>query len=239
MFERFSDRARRVVVLAQDEARELGHAYIGTEHLLLGLIRDGDGIAAQVLTSLGVSFDTVQQRIVEEIGTGGEPPPGHIPFTPRAKKILELALREARRLGHRYIGTEHILLGIVREAEGVAAQVLQQEGLTLGVIRQAVIQTLAEDTGEAVAGAGSQRAAGWVARRPRGRVRAPVQSPEDRGPRCASCGADLAETAAYRTITALGEDLGSRDVVVVYCTSCGSAIAGGLADPEGDPEAGE
>src|SRR5579859_1598409 len=124
MFERFTDRARRVIVLAQDEARLLDHNYIGTEHLLLGLIHEGEGVAAAALRELGVSLDAVRQKVEEIIGRGQQAPAGHIPFTPRAKKVLELSLRESNQLGHGYIGTEHILLGLLREGEGVAAQVL-------------------------------------------------------------------------------------------------------------------
>ena len=121
MFERFTDRARRVVVLAQEEARLLNHNYIGTEHILLGLIHEGEGVAAKALESLGISLEAVRNQVEEIIGQGGSSPSGHIPFTPRAKKVLELSLREALQLGHNYIGTEHILLGLIREGEGVAA----------------------------------------------------------------------------------------------------------------------
>jgi ATP-dependent Clp protease ATP-binding subunit ClpC len=124
MFERFTDRARRVVVLAQEEARKLNHNYIGTEHLLLGLIRESEGVAAKALESLGISLDAVRQQVREIIGQGQQPPSGHIPFTKRAKKALELSTRESMQLGHNYIGTEHILLGLLREGDGVAAQVL-------------------------------------------------------------------------------------------------------------------
>ncbi|HVE75192.1 MAG TPA: ATP-dependent Clp protease ATP-binding subunit [Actinomycetota bacterium] len=142
MFERFTDRARRVVVLAQEEARLLNHQYIGTEHILLGLISEGEGVAAKALESLGVSLDAVRMQVEEMIGTGQTTIQGHIPFTPRAKKVLELSLREALQLGHNYIGTEHILLGLIREGEGVAAQVLQKLGADLGRVRQQVIQLL-------------------------------------------------------------------------------------------------
>ncbi|MEX2587143.1 MAG: ATP-dependent Clp protease ATP-binding subunit, partial [Actinomycetota bacterium] len=142
MFERFTDRARRVVVLAQEEARLLNHNYIGTEHILLGLISEGEGVAAKALESLGVSLESVRSQVEEIIGTGSASPQGHIPFTPRAKKVLELSLREALQLGHNYIGTEHILLGLIREGEGVAAQVLQKLGADLGRVRQQVIQLL-------------------------------------------------------------------------------------------------
>ena len=142
MFERFTDRARRVVVLAQEEARLLNHSYIGTEHILLGLIHEGEGVAAKALESLGISLEAVRSQVEEMIGQGGSSPSGHIPFTPRAKKVLELSLREALQLGHNYIGTEHILLGLIREGEGVAAQVLIKLGADLSRVRQQVIQLL-------------------------------------------------------------------------------------------------
>ena len=157
MFERFTDRARRVIVLAQEEARMLNHDYIGTEHLLLGLIHEGEGVAAKALESLGISLDAVRQQVEEIIGQGQQAPSGHIPFTPRAKKVLELADREARALGHDYIGTEHILLGLIREGDGVAAQVLVKLGADLNRVRQQVIQLLRGDQGTDVAGAGSRR----------------------------------------------------------------------------------
>jgi len=124
MFERFTDRARRVVVLAQEEARMLNHNYIGTEHLLLGLVHEGEGIAARALESLGITLNSVREQVQDIIGPGANAPSGHIPFTPRAKKVLELSMREAIQLNHGYIGTEHILLGMVRANEGVANQVL-------------------------------------------------------------------------------------------------------------------
>jgi len=143
MFERFTDRARRVVVLAQEEAKMLNHNYIGTEHILLGLIHEGEGVAARALESLGISLEAVRSEVVEIVGHGEEAPTGHIPFTPRAKKVLELSLREALGLGHNYIGTEHILLGLIREGEGVAAQVLIELGGSLDRVRQQVNQILA------------------------------------------------------------------------------------------------
>jgi ATP-dependent Clp protease ATP-binding subunit ClpA len=147
MFERFTDRARRVVVLAQEEARLLNHNYIGTEHLLLGLIHEGEGVAAMALESLGISLEAVRAQVEEIIGQGQSAPTGHIPFTPRAKKVLELSLREATQLGHNYIGTEHILLGLIREGEGVAAQVLVKLGADLSRVRQQVIQVLSSYVG--------------------------------------------------------------------------------------------
>ena len=142
MFERFTDRARRVVVLAQEEARMLNHNYIGTEHILLGLVREGEGVAAKALEAMDISLNGVREQVQEIIGEGSHAPSGHIPFTPRAKKVLELSLREALQLGHNYIGTEHILLGLIREGEGVAAQVLGKLGADLGGVRQQVIQLL-------------------------------------------------------------------------------------------------
>ena len=155
MFERFTDRARRVVVLAQEEARLLNHAYIGTEHILLGLIHEGEGVAAKALESLSISLEAVRSQVEEIIGQGGSSPSGHIPFTPRAKKVLELSLREALQLGHNYIGTEHILLGLIREGEGVAAQVLVKLGADLSRVRQQVIQLLSGYQGSS--GGQSQR----------------------------------------------------------------------------------
>ena len=158
MFERFTDRARRVVVLAQEEARLLNHNYIGTEHILLGLIHEGEGVAAKALESLGISLEAVRSQVEEIIGQGGSSPSGHIPFTPRAKKVLELSLREALQLGHNYIGTEHILLGLIREGEGVAAQVLVKLGADLSRVRQQVIQLLSGYSGPGTQGAGGEKA---------------------------------------------------------------------------------
>jgi ATP-dependent Clp protease ATP-binding subunit ClpC len=142
MFERFTDRARRVVVLSQEEALRLNHNYIGTEHLLLGLLEEEEGIAAQVLTTLGVSLDGARTLVEEIIGRGTEAPVGSVPFTPRAKKVLELSLREALEREHNYIATEHLLLGLLREGEGVAAQVLVRLGAELGQVRSAVVTAL-------------------------------------------------------------------------------------------------
>jgi ATP-dependent Clp protease ATP-binding subunit ClpA len=145
MFERFTDRARRVVVLAQEEARLLNHNYIGTEHLLLGLIHEGEGVAGKALESLGISLEAVRAQVEEMIGQGQSAPIGHIPFTPRAKKVLELSLREALQLGHNYMGTEHLLLGLIREGEGVGAQVLAGFGADYAQVREQVVWLL---TGE-------------------------------------------------------------------------------------------
>ncbi|MDE0188275.1 MAG: NDP-hexose 4-ketoreductase, partial [bacterium] len=148
MFERFTDRARRVVVMAQEEARKMNHKYIGTEHLLLGLLAEGEGVAAKSLGSLGIDLNSTRETVIETVGVGQQAPTGHIPFTPRAKKVLELALREALQLGHNYIGTEHILLGLIREGEGVAAQVLGQAEAGLQKIRQTVLTELSGSGGE-------------------------------------------------------------------------------------------
>ena len=160
MFERFTDRARRVVVLAQEEARMLSHNYIGTEHILLGLIHEGEGVAAKALESLGISLEAVRAQVEDIIGQGQQAPSGHIPFTPRAKKVLELSLREALQLGHNYIGTEHILLGLIREGEGVAAQVLVKLGADLNRVRQQVIQLLSGYQGKETASAGAPSESG-------------------------------------------------------------------------------
>ncbi len=151
MFERFTDRARRVVVLAQEEARDLDHDYIGTEHLLLGLCHEGAGVAVDALEALGVSLAAVREQVGEIVGRGGHQRSGHIPFTPRAKKVLELSLRESQQLGHGYIGTEHLLLGLIREGQGVAARVLGNLGVDLGRARQQVIELLGVGPGSAVA----------------------------------------------------------------------------------------
>ena len=169
MFERFTDRARRVMVDAQNEARSLGHNYIGPEHILLGLINEGDGVGAKALEAMQISTDTVRGRIEEITGRGQAPPTtGHIPFTPRAKKVLELSLREALQFGHNYIGTEHILLGLIHEGDGVAAQVLVGLGVELDRTRQLVIQILTgrhrEESASAVAEDLRDRLAAMAAR---------------------------------------------------------------------------
>ena len=205
MFERFTDRARRVVVLAQEESRMLNHNYIGTEHILLGLVHEGGGVAAEALTAMGIGLDAVREQVEEIIGQGQAAPAGHIPFTPRAKKVLELSLREALQLGHNYIGTEHILLGLVREGEGVAAQVLQTLGGDLNRVRQAVIRGLGEK--------GQGPSAGL-----QGEVEAEGALP---APRCPRCDADLAVFATYRTITVPDEEeSGGRKAAFVFCRRC-------------------
>ena len=196
----------------------LNHNYIGTEHILLGLLREEEGVAARALTSLGVSLEAVRLDVGEIVGRGSEVPRGHIPFTPRAKKVLELSLREALQLGHNYIGTEHILLGLIREGEGVAAQVLQKLGADLDRVRQTVVQLLSGYTAR-------DRDCGG-----RGRVGvftegvAPTSEPPgDDAPTCPNCFGALDETLAVRVLetTAEGEDL---SVKIAYCSRCGVAL---------------
>ena len=156
MFEKFTDKARRVVVLAQEEAKLLNHNYIGTEHILLGLIHEGEGVAAKALEALGINLEQVREQVQDIIGQGQQSPSGHIPFTPRAKKVLELSLREALQLGHSYIGTEHLLLGLIREGEGVAAQVLTKLGADTNKVRQQVIQLLSGYQGKEAVSVGGE-----------------------------------------------------------------------------------
>jgi Clp amino terminal domain, pathogenicity island component/ClpX C4-type zinc finger len=209
VFERFTDRARRVVVLAQEEARLLDHNYIGTEHILLGLIHEGDGVAAKALESLDISLDDVRAEVEEIIGRGSEMPSGHIPFTPRAKKVLELALREALQLGHNYIGTEHVLLGLIREGEGVAAQVLVKLGADLSRVRQQVIQVLS-----GYAGTTKAPDTPGAARLGSGQVGQPV---------CSFCGRDLWEAAHY-----------VRGEVAMICDACVAAATTMLSGAQPD-----
>jgi ATP-dependent Clp protease ATP-binding subunit ClpC len=217
VFERFTDRARRVVVLAQEEARVLNHDYIGTEHILLGLIREGGGVAYQALSQMGVSLVQVRAAIEQMIGEGQRAPTGHIPFTPRAKKVLELSLREALQLGHTYIGTEHILLGLVREGEGVAAQVLERYGANMDRVRHTVVELLsgyAQTAATAVAGTTetlmSEVAAGAV------------ESTEG-FPTCPTCRSALAETLAA-TMLELKDGDETTIVKIAYCSRCGTAL---------------
>jgi ATP-dependent Clp protease ATP-binding subunit ClpC len=213
MFERFTDRARRVVVLAQEEARMLNHNYIGTEHILLGLIHEGEGVAAKALESLGISLEAVRSQVEEIIGQGQAAPTGHIPFTPRAKKVLELSLREALQLGHNYIGTEHILLGLIREGEGVAAQVLQKLGADLNRVRQTVIQLLSGYSGGIEGVPTGSEETGW--------------HPEPgRGPRCPSCGRTLEGALRYRELNAthLDESEDPMRILMLFCGRCGALL---------------
>jgi ATP-dependent Clp protease ATP-binding subunit ClpA len=209
-FERFTDRARRVLVLAQEEARLLNHAFIGTEHLLLGLIHEGDGVAAKALDSLGVSFQAARAKVVETIGKGGTAPSGSLPFTPRSKKVLELAMREANQLGHNYIGTEHLLLGLVREGEGVGSQVLVNLGADLGRVRQRVMEVMSGYSGNVGAG---DRA---------------LLERANLSPLCPQCRADLVEAARFRRITVAPGPTGDHEepisMDVVYCSGCGTTF---------------
>jgi ATP-dependent Clp protease ATP-binding subunit ClpC len=239
MFERFTDRARSVLVLAQQEARQLEHTAIGTEHLLLGLIHEDGGVAAKALLALDISLEAVRDE-VEEVrastgettGHGDTPTTGSPPFTRRAKKVLELALREALQLGHSYIGTEHILLGLVREGEGVGAQVLQHLGADLATVRQQVIQLLS--------GYAAQRPAGQEAGASHAVHRLGPEVPTSMAPTCPQCHADLTEAARFRVMTVapgpsdVDEDPISLDVV--YCTRCGVALEMFKSEPPPRPE---
>jgi ATP-dependent Clp protease ATP-binding subunit ClpC len=214
VFERFTDRARRVLTFSQEEARQLNHSFIGTEHILLGLLLEEDGVGAQALRSLGVTFQAVRDQVQEMIGTAGTVPSGSPPFTPRAKKVLELALREALQLNHSYIGTEHILLGLVREGQGVAANVLVTLGADPPRVRQEVNSLMS----------GRQEAPGGR------RVGAPHDAPAPaaplREPCCPGCGANVTEAARFRAVD-VPPDEGNADslsVHVVYCRHCGTAL---------------
>ncbi len=209
MFERFTNRARRVLVLAEEEARLLEHNFLGTEHLLLGLLREGEGVAAVALGQLGVSLDDARWRVKEAVGPSCSPLVGGKPFTPRAKKVLELSLREALQLGHQYISTEHMLLGIVREGEGVAAQVLVSLGADLSRVRDQVFQILS------------------------GYSPPPSSESEDvrartEDPRCGRCDASLSRSARYRFLDVPPADpepgRGPLRAAVMYCAHCGTVL---------------
>jgi hypothetical protein len=209
VFERFTDRARSVLVLAQEEARLLNHPFIGTEHLLLGLIQEGNRLGAKTLESLGITLPAVRQKVEETIGMAGSPPSGSPPFTPRAKKVLELSLREALQLGHSYIGTEHILLGLVREGEGVAATILVGLGADLEPVRQKLMQVMSGSSDDVDSGGVETDAFGTQ-------------------PRCPQCRAQLTQFARFRTI-AVPSGVASDDtqailIDVVYCSQCGMTL---------------
>ena len=210
MFERFTDRARRVLTFAQEEARLLNHSFIGTEHILLGVMREGDGMGAEALRRLEVSFDVVRERVVEKIGLSGGAPSQSPPFTPRAKKVLELSLREALQLNHSYIGTEHILLGLVREGHGVAAVVLADLGVDELRVRQVVtdLMTAVSETP------------------PAGRVEEPEESTTPRVPSCPGCNEILSVSARFRALSVPADDeqLEPVSLRVVYCGHCGTAL---------------
>jgi ATP-dependent Clp protease ATP-binding subunit ClpC len=230
VFERFTERSRRVLVLAQEEARLLGHGFIGTEHLLLGLVQEDEGIAARALASVGVSLEAARERVSAVAGPASLPPVGSPPFTASTKWVLEMSLREALQLGHNWIGTEHLLLGLLREEDGVGAQVLIDLGVELSSVRQRVLELVGVEgsgdpgvpTAEGHSAGGGP--SGWVTIGPSG-----VGSRE-RGlpPRCPRCQAGLVDDARYRVIAV---PQGERDpaegfvsVTVVYCQRCGTAI---------------
>jgi ATP-dependent Clp protease ATP-binding subunit ClpC len=216
VFERFTDRARRVVVLAQEEARMLSHNYIGTEHILLGLIHEREGVAARTLESMNMSLEAVRHEVEEIIGQGQATPIGHIPFTPRAKKVLELSLRESLQLGANYIGTEHILLGLIREGEGVAAEVLQKLGADLNRVRQTVIQLLSgyPVASEEIPMTGWTPASGTKGWTPAS------------GPSCPWCSRPLEGSLAYRTLVAAPDDDEGDPIslFLLYCKGCGGIV---------------
>jgi ATP-dependent Clp protease ATP-binding subunit ClpA len=214
VLERFTDRARRVLTLAKEEARLLNHSFIGTEHILLGVIGEGEGVGAQALRSLGVSQSDVRHKVQDIVGMSSGPPTESPPFTPRAKKVLELSLREAHQLGHHHIGTEHILLGLVREGEGVAAAVLVGLGAGLSRVRQEVItiisggqlvpdDELADDTQAIQTGPASPRE-----------------------PCCPSCRSTLSAAARFRNIVVPSDthDTDPLSIAVVYCLQCGTTL---------------
>ena len=223
MFERFTDRARRVVVLAQEEARLLDHDYIGTEHLLLGLIDEGEGVACRALGSLGVGGDRIRDEVVRIVGHGPGPTAGHIAFTPQAKKILELALREALQMGHNYIGTEHILLGLIRVDGGVSAEILQQLGVDADRVRHRVVRLLSgyADTPEGEPASGTFSEYEEPQQAPEAPLSAAVRSQDF--PTCSACGAALREWLPVRTLQAAG-DAGVESVKLAYCGRCGAAL---------------
>jgi hypothetical protein len=212
VFERFTDRARRVLVLAQEEARLLNHNFIGTEHILLGLIHEGDGVAAKALELSGISLEAVREKVEETIGPAGQSTTGSPPFTPRAKKVLELSLREALQLGHNFIGTEHMLLGVLREGEGVAVQVLTTLGADVGRVRQQVIALLAGQPSSEAAEIGE------------GSVET-----NRHGPRCPACRSLLDGRVGYRVLAVSPveqpETSEAIDVMFVYCLRCGVMLA--------------
>ena len=222
MFERFTDRARRVIVVAQEEARRLNHNYIGTEHLVLGLLHDGDGVACKALESLGVSLEAVRQRVHEIIGMGQTPPTGHIPFTPRLKKVLEFALREATQLGHNYIGTEHLLLGVIREGEGVGAQVLVQVGADLNKARQRVIGLLSGHT------TGTSPPYEPISVSARAEMTLDVAPMTEAMPLCPSCRHSLEGSLASKSLEI---EARTERLFVVFCATCGVAIETRFEEP--------
>ncbi len=206
--------------MAQEEARLLDHDYIGTEHLLLGLIHEGEGIAAQALTQLGISLDGVRSQVRETIGRGTSTPAGHLPFTARSKKVLELSLREALQMRHNYIGTEHILLGLIREGKGVAAQVLAKLGADLPRVHDQVMALLSGLSGEgpppSETGTGVQAPPAETAE---------AAGPAEHHPVCSHCGSSLADTAAAKLVRVSGPEGEDPGLVrFVYCGRCGTVV---------------
>jgi ATP-dependent Clp protease ATP-binding subunit ClpC len=210
MFERFTDRARRVLVLAQEEARLQNHSYMGTEHILLGLVHEEEGIAAHALRRCGITIEAARRAVAETVGAAAGPAGGSPPFTPRAKKVLELALREALQLGHSYIGTEHILLGLIREGDGVAVTIIQNLGVEPGRLQQEVVALMSGtvDFGE------------------EGEVKTVVARAGP--PRCSRCGTGLSEEARYKVVEVPAgdpeSDEGVVSVTLIYCNRCGTAL---------------
>jgi ATP-dependent Clp protease ATP-binding subunit ClpC len=239
VFERFTDGARRVLVLAQEEARLLNHNFIGTEHVLLGLLRYQEGIAGQALRSLGVSLAAVREKVEETIGPSGLTPVDSPPFTPRAKKVLELSLREALDLKHNYIGTEHLLLGLLREGEGVSVQVLVGLGVDLSRVRERVLELLATEPTEGLEEESTQRERrGWGSPRPGqpslGRMSRHTGH-GGQGPNCPACSSGLAEGAVWSTLSVPPAETGREPhtFTVVHCRACGAALA--VLPAEGHP----
>jgi ATP-dependent Clp protease ATP-binding subunit ClpC len=222
VFERFTERARRVVVLAQEESRELGHDHIGTEHLLLALIREEDGIAGQALAEAGITLDAARKKVESVVGRG-EPEPKrrsgkrwgrHVPFTARAKKTMELSLRESLGLGHNYIGTEHLLLGLLSLGEGIGSETLASLGADPAQLRESLLK-LARAHPEAPK-VDLREAAEYEIHE------GPVR--ETASPRCPTCRSDLVEAAAVRTIDLPQEEEGSRTLTFAFCRRCGSSL---------------
>jgi hypothetical protein len=215
VFERFTDRARKVLMLAQEEARLLNHSFIGTEHILLGLIREGDGVGARALRSLGISLEAVREKVAETIGMSASAPTAPPPFTPRAKKVLELSFREALARHHDYIGTEHLLLGLVREGEGVACTVLVNLGADLPRVRQAVF--------ELMSGVGQQPETVGHGRD----FEASFMQPPHQEPCCPQCRWPLSDGARFRTVAVfpdVEEDAHPLSMDVIYCRQCGTTL---------------
>jgi ATP-dependent Clp protease ATP-binding subunit ClpC len=230
VFERFTDRARTALQLAQEEARLLKHSFIGTEHLLLGLIHEGNGVAAKALEHLGISLEAVRTKVEETIGLSGTAPTGSPPFTPRAKKVLELSLREALQLGHNYIGTEHILLGLVGEGEGVAAQVLVSLGADLNRVRDEVLRRLSglqtKPTRSVPREAEAQRGSSARIRRRLGFEPEKESLASQNPPDCPNCRSSLRTSARSYTLTVPDEGGEAHsEFLVVYCTECGQSLA--------------